>query len=56
LKKSLKLPLKVFQFEYSPVTWCAERLQPGIRVISPEEMVWRIRMHHDPMRTKGRVR
>jgi hypothetical protein len=41
---------------YTPVTWCAERLQPGIRVISPEEMVWRIRMQHDPVQTKRLAR
>jgi hypothetical protein len=41
---------------YSPVTWCADRLQPGIRVISPEEMVWRIRMQHNPLQTKGLAR
>ena len=37
---------------YSPVTWCAERLPPGIRVIGPEELVWRLRMQHDPSQTK----
>jgi hypothetical protein len=37
---------------YSPVTWCAERLPVGIRVISPEELLWRIRMQHDPAQTK----
>ncbi len=37
---------------YSPVTWCAEHLPAGIRVISPEELVWRIRMKHDPSQTK----
>jgi hypothetical protein len=37
---------------YSPVTWCAERLPSGIRVVSPEELVWRIRMEHDPAQTK----
>ncbi len=37
---------------YSPVVWCAERLPASIRVISPEEMVWRIRMKHDPSQTK----
>jgi hypothetical protein len=37
---------------YSPATWCAERLPPGIRVVSPEELVWRIRMEHDPAQTK----
>ncbi|HEX4121341.1 MAG TPA: hypothetical protein VH619_12040 [Verrucomicrobiae bacterium] len=37
---------------YSPVTWCAERLPASIRVVSPEELVWRIRMKHDPSQTK----
>ena len=37
---------------YSPVTWCAERLPPTVRVVSPEELVWRIRMKHDPSQTK----
>jgi len=32
---------------YSPVIWCAERLPTSIRVVSPEELVWRIRMKHD---------
>jgi len=37
---------------YSPVTWCAERLPANIRVVSPEELIWRIRMKHDPAQTK----
>jgi hypothetical protein len=37
---------------YSPAVWCAERLPANIRVISPEEMVWRVRMQHDPSQTK----
>ena len=37
---------------YSPVLWCAERLPPAIRVLSPEELVWRIRMKHAPAQTK----
>jgi len=37
---------------YYPVTWCAERLPPGIRVVSPEELVWRIRLEHNPAQTK----
>jgi len=37
---------------YSPITWCAERLPEDIRAISPEEMIWRIRMKHDPSQTK----
>lgn len=37
---------------YSPVTWCAARLPASIRVVSPEELAWRIRMQHDPAQTK----
>src|SRR5690606_33582339 len=37
---------------YTPVLWCAERLPEDIRVVSPEEMIWRIRMKHDPAGTK----
>jgi hypothetical protein len=37
---------------YSPATWCAERLPASIRVVSPEELVWRIRMKHDASQTK----
>lgn len=37
---------------YTPITWCAERLPANIRVISPEEMIWRVRMQHNPGQTK----
>jgi hypothetical protein len=37
---------------YSPATWCAERLPASVRVVSPEELVWRIRMKHDPVGTQ----
>lgn len=37
---------------YTPVTWCAERLPANIRVVSPEELIWRIRMEHDPAQTR----
>ncbi len=37
---------------YSPVTWCADRLPATIRVVSPEELAWRIRMKHNPAQTK----
>jgi len=37
---------------YTPITWCAERLPENIRVVSPEELVWRIRMKHDAAQTK----
>ena len=37
---------------YTPVTWCAERLPATIRVVSPEELLLRIRMQHNPTQTK----
>jgi hypothetical protein len=37
---------------YEPVTWCAERLPATIRIVSPEELAWRIRMQHDPAQTR----
>ena len=37
---------------YSPVTWCAERLPENVRVVSPDELIWRIRMKHDAAQTK----
>jgi hypothetical protein len=33
---------------YTPVTWCAERLPENIRVVSPEELLWRIRVQKNP--------
>lgn len=40
---------------YSPAVWCAERLPSEIRVVSPEEMTWRIRMKHDPAQTRAAI-
>jgi hypothetical protein len=37
---------------YTPALWCAERLPEDVRVVTPEEMAWRIRMAHDPAATK----
>ncbi|MGO8699086.1 MAG: hypothetical protein ACLQVY_15330 [Limisphaerales bacterium] len=36
---------------YSPVVWCAERLPSSIRTVDPEELIWRIRMKHNPEQT-----
>ena len=36
---------------YAPVTWCAERLPENIRVVRPEELIWRIRMKHNARET-----
>jgi hypothetical protein len=40
----------------TPITWCAERLPENIRVISPEELAWRVRMKHDPEQTTRLVK
>ena len=37
---------------YAPVTWCAGRLPASIRTVGPEELVWRIRLKHNPEQTK----
>ena len=37
---------------YSPARWCAERLPANIRTVSPEELIWRVRMKHNPEQTK----
>lgn len=37
---------------YTPALWCAERLPAAIRVISPDELIWRLRMKHNPEQTK----
>ena len=37
---------------YGPVVWCAGRLPANIRTVSPEEMIWRLRMKHNPEQTK----
>lgn len=41
---------------YSPAAWCADRLPASVRVVSPEELVWRIRMQHNPAQTKELLR
>jgi hypothetical protein len=37
---------------YSPVLWSAERLPESVHIVSPDEMLWRIRMKHNPDQTK----
>ncbi len=37
---------------YAPATWCAERLPSSIRTVLPEELLWRIRMQHNPEQTR----
>ena len=40
---------------FAPVTWCAGRLPPSIRTVSPEELVWRIRRKHNAEQTSKLV-
>jgi hypothetical protein len=37
---------------YAPSLWCAERLPSHVRVVSPEELAWRLRMAHNAAQTK----
>lgn len=37
---------------YTPATWCAARLPSDIRTVSPDELLWRIRMKHDAEQTR----
>ncbi len=37
---------------YAPAMWCAERLPSSIRTVGPEELIWRLRMKHNPEQTK----
>lgn len=34
------------------VEWCVERILPSTRIVSLEELLWRIRMKHDPDATR----
>lgn len=40
---------------YAPATWCAERLPRDIRVVCPEELLWRLRMRHDAGQTAAAI-
>ncbi len=37
---------------YAPVVWCAKRLPETVRVVRPEELIWRLRMQHDAAQTR----
>jgi hypothetical protein len=41
---------------YAPATWCASRLPPTIAVVSPEELIWRVRMKHNAGQTIKLIR
>ena len=35
-----------------PVEWCVERLRPNVKAVTPEELLWRVRMAHHPDQTR----
>ena len=37
---------------FEPALWCSERLPPEVHTVTPEELVWRIRMDHDAATTR----
>lgn len=39
----------------TPVGWCVERLDAGVHVVSPQELLWRLRMEHDPEATQKAI-
>jgi len=41
---------------YGPVGWCVDRLPDNVRVVLPEELLWRIRMQKDPAQTDAAMR
>lgn len=41
---------------YTPVLWCSDRLPTEIRVVSPDELIWRIRMRHNATQTRELLR
>jgi hypothetical protein len=43
---------KVTGVGVAPTKWCLDRLSPGVHVVGIEELVWRLRMQHDPQTTQ----
>lgn len=37
----------------TPVSWCVDKLNPNVTVVSPEELLWRIRMKYYPAETQA---
>ncbi|QHI69930.1 GxGYxYP domain-containing protein [Tichowtungia aerotolerans] len=37
----------------APAYWCVKRLNPSVRVVTPDELIWRIRMAYRPEQTKS---
>jgi hypothetical protein len=39
-----------------PTRWCLDRLDKGLKVVTPEELLWRFRMAHDPAGTQAAIK
>lgn len=39
----------------TPTQWSVDRVGDLVRVVTPEEMIWRLRMHHDPETTRREI-
>lgn len=40
----------------TPVKWSVDEIDRGIEVVTPEELIWRIRMNHNPCQTKKAIK
>ncbi len=40
----------------TPTLWCVERLDPSVKVVSPEELLWRMHMAHSPKQTQRLIK
>ena len=39
----------------TPTKWCVDRIDPSVKVVTPEELVWRIRLRDRPEQTRAIV-
>ncbi len=37
----------------TPVKWCVQRLGSNVKVVTPDELIWRVRMTHRPKQTRS---
>ena len=44
-----------FEAGVTPTKWCVDRLDTNIKVVSAEELLWRIRMENNPEQTKALI-
>lgn len=44
-----------FEAGVSPAKWCVDRLDTNIKVVTAEEMLWRIRMRNNPEQTRALI-